>query len=66
MKLICIFTLDFSEQRNMETASLPLGPFLTKGIVDIWANNTSSDLRFSDPVIVKVSIYDSTSNRIRD
>ena len=37
----------------MATASLSLGPFLTKEIVDTWAN-TSTDLRFGDPVIFMV------------
>ena len=41
------------KERNMATSSLSLGPFLTKGIVDTWAN-TSTDLRFGDPVIFMV------------
>merc|ERR1712117_477069 len=31
-------------RRIMATASLSLGPFLTKGIVDTWANTTTSEL----------------------
>merc|ERR1712117_963644 len=31
-------------RRIMATASLSLGPFLTRGIVDTWANTTNSDL----------------------
>ena len=47
------FHTPIETQRNMATSSLSLGPFLTKGIVETWAN-TSTDLRFGDPVIFMV------------
>merc|ERR1712037_378746 len=39
----CLFILHSDTQRNMATASISLGPFLSKGIVDTWGN-TSTDL----------------------
>ena len=43
--ITCLFILHSDTQRNMATASISLGPFLSKGIVDTWGN-TSTDLRW--------------------